>query len=67
MQIKIRSKIYTPKVGDVVRYVCSDGSPSYMGLVVDTTCVQARMKWLNHPTYPNLCTWVNIRSLEIIA
>ena len=67
MPIKIKSKIYTPKVGDVVRYVCSNGSPSYMGLVVDTTCVQARMKWLNHPTYPTHCTWVNIRSLEIIA
>ena len=67
MQIKIKSKIYTPKVGDIVKYVLSDGSFGYMGLVVDTTCVQARMKWLNHPTYPSLCTWVNIRSLEIIA
>ena len=67
MPIKIRSKIIDPKVGDLVRYVLSDGSKGYLGLVVDTTCVQARMKWLNHPTYPNLCTWVNIRSLEIIA
>ena len=67
MQVVIREKWIAPKVGDFVRYVCSDGSPSYMGIVIDTTCVQAKMKWLNHPTYPSLCTWVNIRSLEIIA
>ena len=67
MQIKIRPKFVPPKVGDIVRYIRSDGEGGYMGLIVDTTCVQARMKWLNHPTYPNLCTWVNIRSLEIIA
>ena len=67
MKIQIRSKIVDPKVGDFVRYVLSDGSKGYLGLVVDTTCVQAKMKWLNHPTYPSLCTWVNSRSLEIIA
>ena len=67
MQIIIREKWIAPKVGDIVKYVLSDGSFGYMGLVVDTTCVQAKMKWLNHPTYPSLCTWVNIRSLEVIA
>ena len=71
MQIKIKSKIYTPKVGDVVRYgwmgKAGFTDRQYLALVVDTTCVQARVRWLNHPTYPNLCTWVNIRSLEIIA
>ena len=67
MKIQIRPKFIPPKVGDFVRYVLSDGSKGYLGVVVDTTCVQAKMKWLNHPTYPSLCTWVNIRSLEILA
>ena len=67
MQIKIRPKFIAPKIGNVVRYNGSDPSTAYMGLVIDTTCVQAKMKWLNHPTCPDLCTWVNIRSLEIIA
>ena len=66
MPIKIKSKIATPKVGDVVRYK-SRTTIGHLAIVVDTTCVQARVKWLNHPTYPNLRTWLNIRSLEIIA
>ena len=30
------------------------------------TCVQAKARWFNRPTGA-LCTWVNIRSLEVLA
>jgi len=69
--MRIMTKIYTPKVGDVVRYGWMGKAGfvdiQYLALVVDTTADKARVKWLNHPTYPNLSTWVNVRSLENIA
>jgi len=55
------------KIGDVVSYNCGETKSTYLGLVVDTTCVQARLKWLNHPMYPNHWAWINIRGLEIVA
>jgi len=58
------------RVGDLVRYGWVDRNGftdrQYLALVVDTTCVQAKVRWLNRPTGA-LCTWVNIRSLEVIA
>ena len=48
------------QVGDLIRV------GQYLALVVDTTCVQAKVRWFNRPT-GELCTWVNIRSLEVLA
>jgi len=56
------------RVGDLVKL--SDPNGAYadcLGLVLDTTCVQANVHWFSSPSGDTFSSWVYFEAIEAIA
>ena len=51
------------QVGDLVIHQ----NTVYMGLVLETTCVQAKVHWFTSPSGDTFSSWIYIDVLEAIA
>ena len=53
------------QVGDLVKMRRAD--LACLGLVLDTTCVQANVHWLSSPSGDTFSSWVYLRALEVVG
>ena len=53
------------QVGDLVRY--NRLETAYFAIVLDTTCVQAKVQWFRHPSGNTFTSWVYLSALEVVA
>ena len=55
------------QVGDLVKHNSRLYSEPYLGIVLDTTCVQANVCWFTSPSGDAFSSWVYLRALEVVA
>ena len=55
------------QVGDLVTLRRDPNFVACFGLVLDTTCVQAKVHWLTSPSGDTFSSWVFFEAIEVIA
>jgi len=55
------------QVGDLVTLRRDPNFVARLGLVLDTTCVQAKVHWLTSPSGDTFSSWVFFEAIEVIA
>ena len=55
------------QVGDLVTLRRDPNFVARLGLVLDTTCVQAKVHWLTSPLGDTFSSWVFFEAIEVIA
>lgn len=55
------------QVGDLVTLRRDPNFAVRFGLVLDTTCVQAKVHWLTSPSGDTFSSWVYFEAIEVVA
>ena len=55
------------QVGDLVTLRRDPNFAVRLGLVLDTTCVQANVHWFTSPSGDTFSSWVYFEAIEVIA